>query len=57
MSSVRFTAWLSDEEREKLRELAREHNMSENMVVRFAVRAVVLGVPVPSYLQTEKAQQ
>lgn len=57
MSNERFTAWLSTEERDRIRQLAAEHECSENFIVRMAVRALVLGVPVPSYLKTEKAHQ
>lgn len=56
MSNMRFTAWLSDEERDRLREVAHEHNCSENMIVRIALRSLLLGQPIPSYLQAEKVK-
>jgi hypothetical protein len=56
MSSARFTAWLSFEERERVRELAREHSCSENFIVRMALRSMLYGTKVPQYLQQEGTQ-
>ena len=52
MSEQRFTAWLSVEERTKLRALASEHGCSENFIVRMALRSLLFGHKVPSYMQT-----
>jgi len=57
MSSVRFTAWLSFEEREKVRALAREHSCSENFIVRMALRSMLYGTNIPQYLQQEGEQR
>jgi hypothetical protein len=53
MSNVRFTAWLSFDERERVRALAREHACSENFIVRMALRSMLYGTTVPQYLQQE----
>lgn len=51
MSSDRFTAWLSADERDALRKLASEQQCSENLIVRMALRALLFGKPIPEYLQ------
>lgn len=51
MSGVRFTAWLSRDERNTLRRLAREHECSENFILRMALRPLLHGKPTPEYLQ------
>jgi predicted transcriptional regulator len=38
MSGMRFTAYLSDAERAALRRLAEHHHVSENYIVRLALR-------------------
>jgi len=48
VSGTRFTAWLSDEERELLRELAHEQGSSENYIMRTALRRL-LGLAVPAW--------
>lgn len=53
MSGIRFTAWLSQDERSALRKLAKRQECSENIIVRHAVRAVLFGTPIPTYLQKE----
>jgi hypothetical protein len=55
MSGVRFTTWLSLDERGALRKLAKQQECSENIIVRHAIRAVLFGSPIPSYLQKENA--
>lgn len=45
-ASSRFTAYLGDQERERVRQLARREDCSENYVIRLAVR-VMVGLPVP----------
>lgn len=56
MSNVRFTAWLSTEERDKLHEVANAHGTSDNFILRIAVRSLLLDMPVPSFLQAEKVK-
>lgn len=47
MSKARFTAWLSESEREGIRRLAIELDTSENYVVRMMIRqALGLAEPV-----------
>lgn len=43
MSGVRFTAWFSEEERERIANVADQLHCSDNFVVRSAVR-VALGL-------------
>jgi hypothetical protein len=50
MSGERFTSWLSEDEREALRETARLADCSENMIVRMALRGVLFGKPIPKWL-------
>jgi len=49
--SVRFTAYLSKEEREALQRAALVHACSENYIVRMAVRHLLFDSPIPTYLQ------
>lgn len=51
--SVRFTAYLSQEERAALAREAKAHSCSENFIVRLAVRNLLFRTPIPSYLQHE----
>jgi hypothetical protein len=51
MSGTRFTTWLGEDERAALRALAHEHHVSENFVMRMAVRALLFGDPIPTWLQ------
>lgn len=44
---IRFTAWLSDAERQGVRELAEKYGTSDNYIIRLAVREQ-LGLPVPA---------
>lgn len=52
----RFTSWLATDERSRLRTLAASLNVSENFIVRLAVRHVVLGAPIPGYVQQAAEQ-
>lgn len=47
--SERFTAWLSDSERDRLRAAAKDNNTSENYIVRIAIRHL-FGLPIPAIL-------
>lgn len=53
MGGVRFTAWLTRDERTALRKLAREHECSENFLVRHALRSLLFGKPIPEYLRKD----
>ena len=52
MSGERFTAWLSADERASLRALAAKLNVSENFIVRMALRATLFGKPIPEYISS-----
>ena len=54
-ASSRFTAWLSDDEREKVKTRARQLGTSENHVVRLCIRAA-LGMQIPDYFLTQAEQ-
>lgn len=43
--NVRFTAWLSEAEREGIRDMATMHGTSDNYMIRVAVR-MMLGLPI-----------
>lgn len=49
--SVRFTAYLSKEERQALQRAAADNSCSENYIVRMAVRHLLFASPIPTYLQ------
>lgn len=51
---MRFTTWLDSDERAALQKLAREHERSENFIVRMALRALLFNTPVPAYLKKEE---
>lgn len=44
--NVRFTAWMSESERDAIDAVAKENNTSVNYVVRIAIRRL-LGLPSP----------
>lgn len=46
----RFTAWLSVRERETLRRVSDSENVSENMILRTSLRAVLFDEPLPNWL-------
>jgi predicted transcriptional regulator len=41
MSGIRFTVWLSHEERARLRKLAELYGTSQNYIIRIAVRGML----------------
>ena len=53
MSGVRFTAWLSKDERKAQRELAAALGVSDNFVIRTAVRNLLFDIPVPRFVREE----
>lgn len=55
MSGMRFTTWLSGEERDALRALAARLGCSENFIVRIALRSLLFGNEVPDYMQSAAA--
>lgn len=48
--SERFTSYLSEKERAKLRAVADELDCSENFVLRTALRSALFGQPLPTWL-------
>lgn len=52
MPGTRFTSWLGEEERRGLADVARAARVSDNFVLRLALRALLFGEPLPSWLQT-----
>lgn len=50
---IRFTAWLSESERDALEDVAKEYGTSQNYIVRVAIRQF-LGLDLPD---TQMAQQ
>lgn len=51
MSGMRFTSWLSEDERAALRALASELGCSENFIVRMALRSLLFGTDIPDYMR------
>lgn len=50
MPGERFTSWLGEDERAKLREVARACDTSENHILRLALRSTLFHKPVPAWL-------
>lgn len=50
--NTRFTAWLSESERQGIHALAEKYGTSENYVVRLMVRKA-LGLPIPAWMNDD----
>lgn len=57
MAGMRFTSWLSEDERAALRKLAAECECSENLIVRIALRGLLFDKPIPSWVAHEVRAQ